>query len=370
MAEDSDDSGDDWLDKAIGNGRALTGKNVLVEACKESESDEESEESDEEAGEQEPREEFGTEVALTRGDLYKPLWHHRNAADENGSETEERSAHTGPVEEGGGGHQEAVLTRPSAICQHSPVEHSGLVYKWTNKVNGRGYVGKAKNGNRRYWEHAGGRAKSGRGKLQLIDKKIQQYGLQNFKYEVLEDNIPNADLLDAEAKWMRSENTLVPNGYNILKPGVEVISMSDPEIRARWEAAFPEAMRKATATKRANREATLAKMDPEVADALRDRLDKEAVRNGKRHRGEEMDPDGRFGRNDKRRATCAAKREARMALMTPEARAKYERINATKRRSDEKRLAKRMKANRAAKHVAWLKGYRQATKDRRVMLGK
>jgi len=37
----------------------LTRKNVLVEACKESESDEESEESDEEAGEQEPREEFG-----------------------------------------------------------------------------------------------------------------------------------------------------------------------------------------------------------------------------------------------------------------------------------------------------------------------
>ena len=248
---------------------------------------------------------------------------------------------------------------------------SGFVYKWTNKVNGKAYVGKDAQGGKRYWEHKTGKSMRGKKKhkRQLIDYKIQQYGIDAFRYEVLENNIPKDQLLAAEAKWMKSENTLVPNGYNILPPGVEVVSMSDPVIRARWEAANPEGVRKATATKRANREAKLAKMEPEKADALRERLDKDAVRNGKRHRGEEIEADGRFGRNEKRRATFAAKREARMALMTPVERAKYEHMNAIKRKSDEKRIAKRMEANRAAKHVAWMKGYRQANKDRRVLLG-
>lgn len=239
-------------------------------------------------------------------------------------------------------------------------------------VNGKGYVGKDAQGGRRYWEHATGKSMRGKkkGKRQLVDFKIQQYGVDAFKYEVLEADIPKAKLLEAEAKWMRSENTLVPNGYNILPPGVEVISMSDPVIRARWEAAMPEAIRQGVATKRAKREEKLAKMEPAVAEALRERLDKEAARNGKRHRGEELEPDGRVGRNDKRRATFAAKREARMALMTPEERAKYERINAIKRKSDEKRIAKRMEANRAVEHVAWMQGYRQANKDKRVVLGK
>ena len=52
--ESDDESGGEWLNKAISNGRARTGKDVLVEACEESESDEESEESDEESGKEGP----------------------------------------------------------------------------------------------------------------------------------------------------------------------------------------------------------------------------------------------------------------------------------------------------------------------------
>ena len=73
----------------------------------------------------------------------------------------------------------------------------GFVYKWTNKVNGKGYVGKDAQGGRRYWEHATGKSMRGKkkGKRQLIDYKIQQYGVDAFKYEVLEDNIPKTSRL-------------------------------------------------------------------------------------------------------------------------------------------------------------------------------
>lgn len=233
--------------------------------------------------------------------------------------------------------------------------NTGIVYKWTNLVNGKGYVGKALNEKQRYFQHLSGKVKSGRHgmrKLQLIDFKIQQYGASNFKYEVLKRDVPRDELIVEEGKSMVEENTMVPHGYNILPPGVESISGDIPHIRDMI-----------VATKRAQREEKLARMPNQAqADELRIQLDKMSEREMKKRKGEDPGPDGRFGRNDKRRAIFAAKREARMALMTPQERAKYERISATKRKSDEKRMAKRILANQSAEHVAWMKQYRKTHK--------
>lgn len=252
---------------------------------------------------------------------------------------------------------------PSADGRHSPGSaHKGLVYKWTNKTNGKGYVGKDGQGGRRYWEHKTGKSMRGKKKhkQQLVDMKIQQYGLDAFTYEVLEDNIPKDQLLAAEAKWMKSKNTLVPNGYNVLPPGVETVSMDDPYIRARWEAANPEGVRKATATKRKQREEKLSRMEDRAkADELRIQLDKMSDREMKKRKGEDPGPDGRFGRNDKRRATWEAKRQAKMATMTPDEAATWIRRNEIKRRSAEKHSNKKLKANQSPEHVAWMKEYRK-----------
>ena len=246
-----------------------------------------------------------------------------------------------------------------------------LIYKLTNLVNGKAYVGKAMDSHLRMWEHETGKGMRGakKGKMQLVDSKIQQYGWDNFQVEWLETNVPRDQLLLREAHWMEQCKTLVPNGYNILKPGVEVISMDDPVIRARWEAANPEGVRKATASKRAKREAKLLAMDSEVADKLRIRLDKEAARNGKRHRGEKMEADGRLGRNDKRRATWAAKREAKMAAMSPEDAERYRKKCALSAASRERNFDAIKKRNQHPDHVAWMKGYREGTKGNRVLLG-
>lgn len=273
------------------------------------------------------------------------------------------------------------LTLPSAICPHSPksarkrkakdVSKDPLIYLLLNLVNGKGYVGKAMKSHTRMWEHETGKTMRGnkKGKLQVIDYAIQKHGWHNFLVVWLETNVPPDQLLSRESYWMQRCDTMVPNGYNILAPGVEIPSMENPVFRSRWEASQPAGIRKATETKRKKREEKLSAMNPDVAEKLRGKLAYEAEHNRKRHRGEALPPDGRYGRNEKRRATFARKREERMALMSPDEREKYARKNAASRRSDEKRKEKRVLANKSPSHVAWMKEYRQKTKDKRLRLG-
>jgi group I intron endonuclease len=243
-----------------------------------------------------------------------------------------------------------------------------LVYRLTNMINGKAYVGKAKDSYQRMWQHRTGK-KGKSGKLQCVDAAIQKYGWENFKVEWLETNVDAAKLLDREAHWMRQCDTLVPKGYNVLKPGVEVISMSDPEIRARWEAANPEGVLKSVERKREKRKKRLEEIGGEQAEELRYRLDKEAERNRKRHNGEALPPDGRLLPSAKRQATWARKLEERLAKMSPEdakkARAKHDAQKKYAEANKEKVAAK----NKAPKNQQYQKEYRAANKGKRLLLG-
>jgi group I intron endonuclease len=271
--------------------------------------------------------------------------------------------------------------RPSGASQHSQrsVKVKGVmkqaaaldpvIYKLTNLTNGKAYVGKATNNYQRMWQHrTGKKGKSGR--LQYVDASIQKHGWDNFKVEWLETNVDPAKLLEREAYWMRQCDTLVPKGYNILKPGVEVISMSDPEIRVRWEAANPGGILKSVERKREKREKRLQEIGGEQAEELRYRLGKEAVRNRKRYNGEELPPDGRFLPSAKRQATWARKLEERLAKMSPEdakkARAKHDAQKKYANANKEKVRAK----NSAPKNQQYQKEYRAANKGKRVLLGR
>lgn len=81
-----------------------------------------------------------------------------------------------------------------------------FVYKTTNLLNGRFYIGKSSKVNSNYL---------GSGKL--ITKAIKKYGVDNFRREILE----NCDLLEEleKAELFHLNNNLdcfVPKGYNIL----------------------------------------------------------------------------------------------------------------------------------------------------------
>ena len=257
------------------------------------------------------------------------------------------------------------MRKPNVMARLDPV-----VYKLTNTINGMGYVGKAKDSYRRMWEHRTCKTVRGmkKGKLQYVDAAIQKYGWENFDVEMLETNVDPSRLLEREGSWMRQCDTLVPKGYNILKPGVDVISMNDPVIRARWEAANPAGVLKSVERKREKRETRLEEIGGQQAEELRYRLQKEAERNRKRYNGEALPPDGRLLPSAKRQATWARKLEERLAKMSPEdakkARAKHD---AQKKYADanKERIAAK---NRAPKNQQYQKEYRAANKGKRILL--
>ena len=60
------------------------------------------------------------------------------------------------------------------------MERIGVIYKWTNKINGKSYIGQTINEEFGKQDHIKGKYNS------VIHKAIKKYGLKNFDYEVLE----------------------------------------------------------------------------------------------------------------------------------------------------------------------------------------
>lgn len=91
-----------------------------------------------------------------------------------------------------------------------------LIYKITNKVNGRAYVGKTVRSLSLCWKYHVADARRGRTDM-LICKAIRKYGSENFIIEVLEE----CDVLvlsDRETHWVAELGTY-GNGYNSTKGG-------------------------------------------------------------------------------------------------------------------------------------------------------
>lgn len=82
------------------------------------------------------------------------------------------------------------------------------IYRITNKINGKRYIGQSIHIERRWEEHCKPSSSS------LVSKAIHKYGKTNFLFEILEEcQIEDLDLL--EQYWIKKENTISPFGYNI-----------------------------------------------------------------------------------------------------------------------------------------------------------
>jgi group I intron endonuclease len=86
-----------------------------------------------------------------------------------------------------------------------------IIYKTTNLINGKIYIGKYE-GKYNYYIGSG----------KIIKRAIEKYGKENFKRETLEDNIEDHKLLcEREIYWINFYNSTDPKiGYNISHGGM------------------------------------------------------------------------------------------------------------------------------------------------------
>ena len=87
------------------------------------------------------------------------------------------------------------------------------IYKITNLLNGKCYIGQSIHIERRWAEHLQPSADS------VIAMAIKKYGRENFSFEVLEEvELGDIVVLDElEEMYIALNNSIVPNGYNIME---------------------------------------------------------------------------------------------------------------------------------------------------------
>lgn len=83
------------------------------------------------------------------------------------------------------------------------------IYKITNKINNKCYIGQSVHIERRWTEHCLPSSNS------LIANAIKKYGKENFNFEILE-NCFIEELNDLEEYYIQQYNTITPFGYNVL----------------------------------------------------------------------------------------------------------------------------------------------------------
>ena len=89
-----------------------------------------------------------------------------------------------------------------------------FIYKITNQINQKVYIGQTSDYKRRFVEH---KAKGyGQEKNKLLYYAFDKYGIDNFSFEVIEET---EDYNERENYWIKYYNALKPNGYNMTEGG-------------------------------------------------------------------------------------------------------------------------------------------------------
>ena len=82
------------------------------------------------------------------------------------------------------------------------------IYKITNTVNNKSYIGYTKNPSARWKAHQHRQGSN------LVFQAIKKYGIDKFKFEIIAK-----DTIDNEQKYIIIYNTITPNGYNVTEGG-------------------------------------------------------------------------------------------------------------------------------------------------------
>lgn len=93
----------------------------------------------------------------------------------------------------------------------------GVIYKATNLINGKIYIGKTtKRFNKRKFSHL---FEARNGSRRIFHRAIRKYGPGNFKWEVIDQCLFEEQLSDLEKHYIKTFNAKTPNGYNLTDGG-------------------------------------------------------------------------------------------------------------------------------------------------------
>ena len=91
-----------------------------------------------------------------------------------------------------------------------------IIYKITNKTNGKIYIGQTTSTLKKRWsQHKSDK----KGCCRLLFAALNKYGENNFSVEILDYAENIEELNDKEEYYIEYLNTLTPNGYNLLTGG-------------------------------------------------------------------------------------------------------------------------------------------------------
>lgn len=120
----------------------------------------------------------------------------------------------------------------------------GVIYKITNKINGKVYIGQTiQNPLVRFRRHKAGNF--------AIGNAIRKYGESNFKLEVIRECRCPAELNVFERLYIKRENSMFPEGYNLMEGGstklsdISIEKMKKTKRASNWKPS-KEQVRKAT----------------------------------------------------------------------------------------------------------------------------
>ena len=93
----------------------------------------------------------------------------------------------------------------------------GIIYCYTNKVNGKKYIGQTINPQLRYNAHKSSyQNPKDKEYDSLLHRAFRKYGFENFQYEILVKDIDSIDVLnELEIYYIKKFNCKTPNGYNV-----------------------------------------------------------------------------------------------------------------------------------------------------------
>jgi group I intron endonuclease len=93
------------------------------------------------------------------------------------------------------------------------------IYVFTNKINGKQYVGQTINIEDRYKQHRKDAKNKDKRPNSIFYKAIRKYGFDSFDFKVLETDIDISKIHEREKFWIKELNTMKPNGYNLTEGG-------------------------------------------------------------------------------------------------------------------------------------------------------